>query len=207
MSATSMHDQSWKQRPSILHAVTDVIAELPMPDWFPTRQPLELELGCGDGSFLAQHADQHRDRNFLGVERLNGRVKKLDKKARRAALTNIALLRFEATYLVRYLIPPKSLSAIHVYFPDPWPKDRHRGRRLIQADFVRDAERVLVSGGVFYLRTDDLDYFEQMLEVFGGNDRYEAVDTPPELRDIRTDFEIEFNERGIPTNHAAYRLR
>ena len=201
-----MHDPSWKQRPSILRAVTDVIQELPVGDWFPTAQPLELELGCGDGSFLARYAESHRERNFIGVERLYGRVKKLDKKARRAALTNIALLRFEAAYLVRYLLPAGSLSAIHVYFPDPWPKERHRGKRLIQEAFVRDAERVLLPGGVFHLRTDDPDYFAQMREVFGGNEHYTPGPTPDELRAIRTDFEVEFNDRGIPTNHATYRL-
>jgi len=206
VNATSQHDPSWKLRPSILRAITDVIAELPVREWFPSEQPLELELGCGDGSFLARFAEQHRERNFIGVERLHGRVKKLDKKARRAALTNVALLRFEAAYLVRYLIPADALTAIHVYFPDPWPKERHRVRRLIQPNFIRDAERVLRPGGVIYLRTDDLDYFDQMREVFAGNARYEPIETPADLLALRTDFETEFNERGIPTNHAAYRL-
>jgi tRNA (guanine-N7-)-methyltransferase len=200
----SMHDTTWKQRPSILRKVTDVISELPLADWFPTAQPLELELGCGDGTFLARHAERHCDRNFLGVERLFGRVKKLDKKARRAALTNIALLRFEAAYLVRYLIPARSLSAIHVYFPDPWPKKRHRSNRLIQPAFITDAARVLTEGGIFYLRTDDTDYFEQMLEVFEGDPGYQPVPTPETLKAMRTDFEVEFNQRGIPTLYAAY---
>ena len=197
----------WKQRPSLLHEVTDVIKPLDLSEFFPFEQPTELEIGCGDGAFLIRHACEHLDRNFIGVERLKGRITKLDRKGRRNALTNLALLRFEAAYLVRYLIPAGSISAIHVYFPDPWPKKRHRDNRLIQPRFLQDAERVLKPGGLIHLRTDDLDYFEQMRLVFSEDSRYSQVDTPAELLALRTDFETEFNERGIPTNHASYRLR
>lgn len=179
---------------------------LPLAGLFPGVQPLEVELGSGDGSFLAQWAASHPARNFLGVERLLGRLRKLDRKARRQDLRNLRLLRIEAAYFLRYLLPPASVEAIHLYFPDPWPKRRHRAHRLVNPAFTEAAARALVPGGVVYLRTDDTDYFAQMLEVFGGAPAFRPVETPPELAAVVTDFERGFNAQGIPTRRAAYRL-
>jgi tRNA (guanine-N7-)-methyltransferase len=173
---------------------------------FPAVQPVELELGSGDGSFLARWAQQHPERNFLGVERLLGRLRKLDRKALRAGLTNLRLTRLEAAYLLEYLIPAASLSAIHVYFPDPWPKRRHRDRRLISERFTELASVALEPGGHVWLRTDNIDYFEQMVAVFAANPRFAAVETPEEQRLVVTDFERHFNGQGIPTQRAGYRL-
>ena len=96
---------------------------------------LEVELGSGDGSFLAQRAAAYPERNFLGVERLLGRLRKLDRKARRAGLTNVRLLRIEAGYFLEYLLPATSVHALHLYFPDPWPKRKHRKNRLVNERF------------------------------------------------------------------------
>ena len=92
---------------------------------FPTPQPVELELGAGDGSFLVQYASAHPQVNFFAVERLLGRVRKMDRKSHKAGCCNIRLLRVEASYLLNHLIPEASLQAIHLYFPDPWPKKKH----------------------------------------------------------------------------------
>ena len=174
---------------------------------FATRQPLEVEIGCGDGGFLAQYAAQHPERNFLGIERLTGRLGKLARRGPREGLNNVRLLRIEAAYFVEYLLPPASVTGVHIYFPDPWPKKRHHKNRLIQPPFVTLLARALAPGGTVYLRTDNLEYFTQMLEVFGGAPEFAAVETPEELRAVVTDFEREFNAQGIPTNYAAYRLR
>ena len=176
-------------------------------DWrvlFPAEHPVELELGSGDGSFLVRYAALHPEVNFLGVERLLGRLNKIDRKARRAGLTNVRGLRLEAAYLLEYMIPPASLAAVHVYFPDPWPKRRHRANRLINARFTEITSRALMTQGCIYLRTDDADYFAQMQEVFAANPAFRLVETPESLASVRTDFEEEFNGRGIPTLRAAY---
>ncbi|MFT4692703.1 MAG: tRNA (guanine-N7-)-methyltransferase [Limisphaerales bacterium] len=196
----------WQDQPSLIKAVTSLIQELPVPDWFKVSQPLELELGCGDGSFLKKYAAAHPETNFIGVERLKGRLNKLDRAGRRGEMKNLALLRFEAAYLMRYLLPAGGFRAIHVYFPDPWPKKRHRRHRLINPEFTELATRLLGPDGRVYLRTDDVDYFEQMLEVFDGAEAFAAVEAPTDLTDIRTDFETCFNDQGIPTNYATYRL-
>ena len=172
---------------------------------FAQAQPLEVELGCGDSTLLVELARSRPERNFLGVERLLGRIRKLDRKGRRAGLANLRGLRIEAAYCLEYLLPTESVSALHVYFPDPWPKRRHWGNRLVSARFTELAARVLVPGGTAYLRTDDVPYFKQMTEVFAASPLFVPVETPPELSAVLTDFEREFLAKGIQTNRAAYR--
>ena len=169
-------------------------------------RPLEVELGSGDGSFMAKWAALKPDRNFLGVERLLGRLRKLDRKAQRAGLANLRLMRIEAAYFLEFLLPLASVTAMHLYFPDPWPKRKHRKNRLVNERFPELVSRVLVADGVMYLRTDDLDYFSQMREVFAADKRFVEVETPAELMAVITDFERGFQARGVGTNRAAYRL-
>jgi tRNA (guanine-N7-)-methyltransferase len=196
----------WQDQPSLIKPVTSLIEALPVAEWFAASQPLELELGCGDGSFLKHYAAAHPERNFIGVERLKGRLNKLDRAGRRGGMENLALLRFEASYLMRYLLPAGGFRAIHVYFPDPWPKKRHRRHRLINPEFTELATRLLSPAGLVILRTDDLDYYDQMLEVFGEAKAFQPAEAPSEQTQIRTDFETQFNDQGIPTNYATYRL-
>ena len=190
---------------SLIHPITSAIEAIDLTKLFPAKQPLELELGCGDGSFTLQYALTHPDRNIVALERLLGRITKLDRKGHRAGLKNLRLLRAEAAYVLEYLLPPGTLDAIHVYFPDPWPKKRHHKNRLISEPLPSLAKRLLKTEGVVYLRTDNVEYFEQMLEVFDGVAGFECTETPEPLKALATDFEQEFNAQGIPTNHAAYR--
>jgi len=166
---------------------------------------LELELGCGDGGFMLEWARQNPAARFFAVERLLGRLRKLDKRGRRAGLSNLKLLRLEGGYFLKYLVPAGSVRFLHVYFPDPWPKRRHWKNRLVNEAFAESTHKALEAGGVIYLRTDNLEYYEQMSEVFGANQEFEKARTPEPLMAVRTDFEREFNERGIQTLYAAYR--
>jgi tRNA (guanine-N7-)-methyltransferase len=182
-----------------------ITERLRLEEIFPARQNLEVELGAGDGSFLVAYARTHPELNIIGVERLLGRLRKIDRKAHRAGLTNVRLLRLEAAYLVQYLLPPESVSAFHIYFPDPWPKRRHWKNRLVNDSFVEILRGALAIGGLVHLRTDDPPYFEQMLEVFGRNKNFEKIETAPELLAIETDFERGFKQRGVASNNASYR--
>jgi tRNA (guanine-N7-)-methyltransferase len=182
-----------------------IVEPLDLAELFPKPQPLEVELGCGDASFLIEYARRHPERNFIGVERLLGRIRKLDRKGCRAGLTNLRGVRIESSYFLQHLLPPRSALALHVYFPDPWPKKKHRKHRLINERFPEIARTALTPGGIVYLRTDDGDYFNQMTEVFRANAEFQKMETPVELAELLTDFEREFRGRGIQTLRAAYR--
>ena len=192
---------------SLLVELRSILERLEPAQLFPQSQPLEIELGSGDGSFLVAYAKLHPEKNFIGVERLLGRIRKTDRKGRRAELTNLRGVRIESTYFLEYLLPAHAAAAIHVYFPDPWPKRKHRRHRLINERFTELARLALAPGGVVYLRTDDADYFAQMTMVFAASPHFRAVETPAELSAVTTDFERGFNTQGIATNRAAYKLR
>ena len=139
-------------------------------------RPLEVDLGCGDGSFLIEMARKHPERDFLGVERLLGRVRKVCKKITRQKLENARVLRLESRYVTEWLLPEAAVSRIHLLCPDPWPKVRHHRRRLMQFEFLEAVRRALVPGGEFLFMTDHEDYFqwaEEKVAGHGGFDRLE----------------------------------
>lgn len=191
--------------PNLLYPLTSIVQRIDLGEMFPHAQPLEVELGSGDGSFLVAYAEQHPERNFIGVERLLGRLRKLERKGRRTCLSNVRGVRIESSYFLQYLLPVHAVSALHIYFPDPWPKRKHRRHRLINPQFVELAQAALVPGGAVFLRTDDRDYFQQMVQVFGASPLFLAEETPPALAEVTTDFERDFLARGIQTLRAAYR--
>jgi tRNA (guanine-N7-)-methyltransferase len=94
--------------------------------------------------------------------------------------------------------------ALHIYFPDPWPKRKHRRHRLINERFPALARQALAPGGAVYLRTDDNDYFEQILAVFAAAPEFKSRETPEDLATLLTDFERDFQARGIQTLRAAF---
>jgi tRNA (guanine-N7-)-methyltransferase len=183
-----------------------IVAPLDLTSIFQKPQPLEIELGCGDASFLVEYAWRNPEKNFIGVERLLGRIEKLHRKGSQLGLTNVRGVRIESAYFLKYLLPPHTAGALHIYFPDPWPKKKHRKHRLINNDFPALARQALAAGGMVFLRTDDADYFQQMDEVFAATTDFHQVETPPELAETTTDFERDFNAQGIGTLRAAYQV-
>lgn len=190
----------------LIHRIPSIVERLDLGKLFPQPQPLEVELGAGDGSFLAQYAALHPENNFIGVERLLGRLRKIDRKGLRAGLANLRLFRIEASYFLEFLLPEKSMVALHIYFPDPWPKRKQQKNRLVNERFTELAQRVLVRGGIVHLRTDDSDYFSQMTRVFDANAAFEKIAVPAELSAVVTDFERNFQSRNVGTRAAAYRV-
>ena len=182
-----------------------IVERLPLERIFSKAQPLEVEIGAGDGSFLVYYAKAHPEINLIGLERLLGRLRKIDRKARRAGLENVRLLRLEAAYFVQYMLPRESVRAFHIYFPDPWPKRRHWKNRLINDAFVVLVRDSLAPGGKVHLRTDDIPYFAQMTDVFNRSAHFEKTETEPDLLRIITDFERGFQQRGVSTNYVSYR--
>ena len=188
-------------------ALHSIVEALNLAELFPCPLPLEVELGCGDASFLVEYAQRNPAKNFIGVERLLGRLQRLDRKGRHAGLTNVRGVRIESAYFLRYLLPAHTAAALHIYFPDPWPKKKHRRHRLINEQFLALARSALATGGQVFLRTDDADYFHQMNDVFDAAKEFEKITTPADVAEIVTDFERDFNAQGIPTLRAAYQFK
>ncbi|HEV2393826.1 MAG TPA: tRNA (guanosine(46)-N7)-methyltransferase TrmB [Verrucomicrobiae bacterium] len=191
----------------VIYQFPSILERIDPGAMFSKDQPLEVELGSGDGSFLVEYAAQNPDRNFIGVERLLGRIRKMERKAARAGLANLRGVRIESSYFLKSLLPPHGASALHIYFPDPWPKRKHQRHRLINEHFPALAHSALAPGGVVYVRTDDADYFQQMRECFSSSPFFRSVETPQALAGLLTDFESEFRARGVPTLRAAWQGR
>ena len=193
------------ESPGIICPLSSILRPIELASLFRENQLLEVELGSGDGSFLVEYARQHPTHNFIGVERLLGRIRKMERKGHRVGLVNLRGVRIESSYFLQYLLPAHSAAALHIYFPDPWPKRKHRRHRLINDQFPALAYSALAPGGEVYLRTDDEDYFAQMTTVFEASPRFRSIGTPPELAALVTDFEKEFQAKGTRTLRAAYR--
>ncbi len=165
---------------------------------------IHVDLGAGDGAFVRDRARNHLGVKFLAVERLLGRVRKISKRCVREGLSNVRVLRIEAAYAVEHLFPPASISSITILCPDPWPKRRHVKNRLIQTSFLNACGRVLKPEGWIALKTDDLNYFEQMKEALAGCSGLKAwVVDPGELLPEKTDFEKQFLAEGKPIHFIA----
>jgi tRNA (guanine-N7-)-methyltransferase len=130
------------------------------PEVFGRTSPVELDLGAGDGVYVEARAHREPDRDFVAVERLLGRATKIAKKAVRGRLGNLRILRLESAYFLKNLCPPGSVDVITLRYPDPWPKRRHHGNRILTRDFAADAARACQKGGRLQLTTDDREYFD-----------------------------------------------
>src|SRR5437763_1812212 len=131
---------------------------------FGNANPVELEIGMGKGTFLTEQARARPDVNFFGIEWARWFWRYASDRLRRAGCDNARTVRAEAGYFLTEFVPPDSVSVLHVYFPDPWPKARHHKRRLIQPGFVPVMARVLAPGGRVQIVTDHKGYWEENIE-------------------------------------------
>lgn len=153
----SVHDDS--APPPLRDGLLDRVA------LFGRSAPLVLEIGAGMGEAVLAAAAADPGRDFLAAEVHVPAVATLLLEVERAGLANVRVVHGDALDLVRRWLPEGSLDAVHVFFPDPWPKARHRGRRLVSPERVALLRSRLVVGGVLHCATDWLPYAEQMLEV------------------------------------------
>jgi len=172
----------------------DYFRAMRMEEVFSREGPLEVDLGSGDGSYLVAMALRHPERNFLGTERLVGRVRNTCRKAARAGVTNVRLLRVESGYVVRHLLAPGTVGRFYVLFPDPWPKRRHWPRRLVQPEFLRAAAAALRPSGELCIKTDDAEYFEFIGKAAAGCELF-AREPWEEVVPL-TDFERHYSAQG-----------
>jgi len=168
---------------------------------FRRKALLHVDLGCGDGSFLCALAQRLPDKNFLGIERLSGRVRSTARKA--SSLDNVRLLQMESFYAVRYLLPAESVETFYLLFPDPWPKRRHHRRRIVTPDFLNSVHAALEQNGVIYIATDHLDYFQKIKETAGSTPGFAIDDVDVDLPQSR--FGLAFRQKGAPIHWLALR--
>lgn len=123
--------------------------------WFrdPTR-PLEIEIGCGKGTFLVGQAPASPGVNFLGIEWAREYYLYAADRVRRHGLANVRMLHGDATVFLKWRCPDAIVSVIHLYFSDPWPKRKHHKNRVVQDEFLAQVWRVLVPGGEVRVVTD-----------------------------------------------------
>ena len=180
----------------------DYFARQQLTDIFSRSAPLEIDLGSGEGAFILAMAAKHPDRNFLGVERLLGRVRKVCRAIARHGLENARIVRIETAYALRYLLPLGTVSVAHVGFPDPWPKRYHQRRRLVQDGFMEALHFTLADGGELRVKTDDEPYFQWMERVFERAKGWRRAEWIEEADYPITDFERRFTAQGLPIYRA-----
>ncbi len=175
---------------------------------FRTPAPVELEVGSGKGLFLSSASAAQPNRNFLGVEISGGYARLCGGRLAAARSANARIIHGDATFLARSMLPDACLAAVHVYFPDPWWKARHRKRRVLSDEFLLHAGRALVAGGDLHVWTDVEEYFREALQAAAGTGLYappreETADEPRHDLDYRTHFERRTRLAGEPVWRAA----
>lgn len=183
------------------------LADLPTPldpaALFPRPAPVELEVGSGKGLFLSSASAARPERNFLGAEIAGGYARLCAGKLARQQATNARIIHGDATHLVRAMLPDACLAGIHVYFPDPWWKARHRKRRVLSETFLQHAGRVLPAGGELHVWTDVEEYFNESMDLaratglFGEPSEEQSSAAEHDL-DYRTHFERRTRLAGEP---------
>lgn len=172
---------------------------------FGRRAPVVVEIGSGMGETTARIAAEHPDTDYLAIEVHAPGVGSLLKRVEEEGLANVRVVQHDAVEVLRDMVPAASLAAIHVFFPDPWPKKRHHKRRLLQPPFAVLAASRLAPGGQLHIATDWQEYAEHILAVLAG---------VPGLRNSADGFaprppgrpETKFERRGRGLGHGVWDL-
>lgn len=177
---------------------------LDLPSLYGRTRPLEVDVGCGKGRFLLARCRAFPETNFLGIERREKRTLSVHRKLEREGVTNVRLLRLEAAYVVEELIPPLSVAAYYIFFPDPWPKRRHHRRRLFSPPFMQALHRTLLNAGGLNIATDYEEYFLAMRAQLRADPRFVETATFETSEEERSEFELTFRQAGRPIYRCSF---
>jgi tRNA (guanine-N7-)-methyltransferase len=142
------------------------IGEIQLKEYFPNSNAVIMEIGTGMGEATAQIAKLFPEIGFIGVELHKPGLGALLYKIDEYQLTNLRLMSEDARILLEENFPDESFDAFHLYFPDPWPKVRHRKRRIVQEDFIKLIHRKLKPGGYIHIATDWVEYADWIKKKF-----------------------------------------
>lgn len=169
---------------------------------FGRAAPKIVEIGFGMGETTATIAAAHPQNDYLGIEVHSPGIGSLLKCIEERSIRNVRVIQHDAVEVFARMIPPDSLAGVHIFFPDPWPKNRHHKRRLIQSPFVALVARGLEPGGYLHVATDWEDYADQVLALLSAeelleNSAEEGFAPRPQHRPL-----TRFEQRGLRLGHA-----
>lgn len=137
------------------------------PLLFGNSNPIHIEFCSGNGAWIADKAIQNPHINWIALEKKYSRVKKIWAKIKNHNLSNLIVIAGEALFSLKTYLPDGFASEAYINFPDPWPKRRHAGNRLVQENFIGQVDRILKENCSFYLVTDDPNYSLQFIKEMG----------------------------------------
>jgi tRNA (guanine-N7-)-methyltransferase len=189
------------------------IEESPI-DWmalFGNDRPIELEIGSGKGLFLVNSATANPAHNFLGVELSRKYARLSAERLSQREISNAKVWRGDARLVLMRHVPDRSLCAVHVYFPDPWWKKRHKKRRVFTDSLVTQIERTLQPGGQLRVASDVEEYFGLIQGLITANPRFHQVPIAEfkeaqNPADYLTNFERKYRIEGRPIYRADYEM-
>jgi tRNA (guanine-N7-)-methyltransferase len=192
-----------KNRESRLAACSDWLMEDPQTNDFIKNEPIELEIGCGKGTFICQTALQNPNKQYFAVELSTDALINALEKAKEYNIPNLHFINVNAERLGDYF-KKGDVSVIYLNFSDPWPKAKHAKRRLTYRSFLSLYQSILSENGKICLKTDNRALFDFSIEEFQScgwrieKITYDLHNSPYQLGNIMTEYEKNFSEKGFP---------
>jgi tRNA (guanine-N7-)-methyltransferase len=175
---------------------------------FGSARPVEIEVGTGRGLFLVNAGSTCPGTNFLGIEYDFKEARRAARRLQKRELLNVRILGADANLVMPRYLPDACAQALHVYFPDPWWKRRHKRRRLFNAEFLKQAARILGPGGLLHAWTDVEEYFGVMTALVANNPQFAPLPPPPERQAVHDmDYHTSFERKKRQLGLTIYRAR
>lgn len=186
--------------------------EVPCPfdsgEFFGRQAPFEVEIGSGKGLFLINSSRANPDRDYLGIEAAKKYARFAAYRMAKAECANARMISGDGIRFLKEFLSNESVDAVHVYFPDPWWKERHRRRRVMQTDSILDMQRVLKPGGELHFWTDVEEYFEATVELVQKETDFRGpFEVPEQPAENEMDFRTHFERRMRLNDHPVFRSR
>lgn len=170
---------------------------------FGNENPLNLEIGIGNGEFIEKYALMKPDENWIGVEVFKKIFKLAEKRVNRVENNNVRIIQFDAALILR-LFKDNSLKNIYVNFPDPWPKKKHKRRRLLKPEFIKLMVSKLEHGGLLQIATDHDDYAEEILENISQVEGIKSIYDTPFVRKVDDYFPTKYYRKFVSEDGAYF---
>lgn len=181
-------------------------------DWqqiFDRPGDLVLEIGFGNGHFLSDMAASRPGAHFIGIERAWGSMRRLFKCLNALKLNHVRAIEGDAAFLLQHVFAPQSLSEVWINFSDPWPKERHHNRRLIQDEFIKILAERLKPGGEVTIATDHADYATWITDVLSRQSHLQSIYATPSVHQLAgrtpTKYEQKAIDAGVPIHYFVWR--